>query len=199
MHRRKPSRIPRKIFQGITAAPDDPKEVHLQQHVLAIAFGNQHVVGDLALEKREFRRMIVIPKRDSRLPRPFPSSVEHIGCTLVPRNGLGHRPGQTGADQVVVPDHVGGLEDGSPVVTQYLIGDMRRRRAQPYVIEHRAYGRRGPAEIAGKFDLGVPDCGYTPQRPLEVIPHGLAHGVELDANPIQGSRGPGRSTPSVTG
>jgi hypothetical protein len=108
-----------KIFEGVSTAFENPKEVHLELHEW-IGMRQHDVEGNLALDQREFEVVIVISKRDAGRMRMLGRDVEAIGhpskiIETFPTIGV-----NVCHDDVLVPDGRGIVHDHLPLILHLL-------------------------------------------------------------------------------
>src|SRR5437879_4154593 len=104
------------VRQRILSAFGDPVQVHLQLDQLGIGLGQQHVVWQLPLERREFEVVIVVSELEPCGLGLGPGTVEALrpAFVVVERVPLFRR--DPGEYEIAVPDHGGGVERSAPLV-----------------------------------------------------------------------------------
>src|SRR6267378_3615326 len=180
-----------KISERIFAGDANPAEIQLHGDELGIRLGEEEIVREFAAERigrNEFERVIVIAELDAGFFAGFAGFVEEVGGAL-PAAGFGAllfvNPG---ANDIVVADDLGGFESFRPLFFDDVIADVAGRRGQAILVEDGADVFRRMIEIPGEFDLLVTGGGDFRDGAFEVGLHGLAHGVELEADAVNGMR-----------
>src|SRR5438552_16965476 len=180
------------IGERVTAGDADPAEIHFHGDEFGIRFGEKEIVREFAAERQsgiEFERVIVIAKLDASLLGGFAGFVKKIGGAL-PTAGFGAllfvNPG---ANNVAVADDFGGLESVRPLFFDEVVANVARRRSQAVLVENRAYVYRRMSEVSGEFDFLVTSGGDFGDGACEVGFHGVADGVELETDAVNGVRG----------
>src|SRR5712664_1222346 len=185
------------VGEGILAGDADPAEIEFHGHELGIQLGKEKIVGELAAKRCggvEFERMIVVGELDACFLAGFAGAIEEIDGAL-PSAGL-HALlfVNPGADDVTVADDFRGLQSFRPLFFDDVVADVTGGGGQGVLVEDGADILRRMIEVAGEFDFLVADGCDFGERALEVGFHGVANGVELDADTVdfvRRVRGPG--------
>src|SRR5882672_2120205 len=138
--------------------------------------------------------MIVVPELDARFLAGLTGAVEQIHGAL-PSAGL-HALlfVNPRTDDVAVADDFRGFQSFRPLFFDDVVADVAGRGGQAILVEDLANVLRRMIEVAGKFHFLVADGGDFRDGACEVRFHGVANGVELDADAIdfvRGVHGPG--------
>src|SRR5260370_26872728 len=138
--------------------------------------------------------MIVVAELDAGLFAGLAGAIEEVGGAP-PATGLGALLFvDPGANDVAVADDFRGLQSFRPFFLDNVVGDVARRRGQAILVEDRADVLRRMVEVAGEFGFLVPGGSDFRDGAFEVGLHGVAHGVELEADAVNvmcGVRCPG--------
>ena len=133
--------------------------------------------------------MIVVGELDAGLLAGFAGFVEEIHGAL-PSAGLDAllfiNPG---TDHVTMAHDFRGLQSFRPLFFDDVIADMAGGGSQGALVEDGADILRRMIEVAGEFHFLVAGGGYFREGAFEVGFHGVANGVELDADTVDFVRG----------
>jgi hypothetical protein len=159
-----------------------PVQVELEVDQRRIELGDEHVVGQLASDRRELEIVVVIrdgqPARAARgryLVQPRRPAVPLLQRLAL---ALGH-PRE---HQVLGAERERLVDRARRVVSKATPVDMRADGREVQLGEQAAHLGGIATEQPRKLDLAIAHLGEAPQRALEVRLHRGAHGVELHAD-----------------
>src|SRR4029077_17786711 len=193
----KTARIFLEIGERILAGDVDPAEIHFHGDEFGIRFGEEEIVREFAAEgisRNEFERVIVIAELDAGLFAGIAGAIEEIRGALPAAGFDALLFVNPGTNDVAVADDLGGLESFRPLLFDDVVANVAGRRGQAVLVQDGADVFRRVIEVAGKFDFLVADGSDFRDGAFEVGLHGVAHGVELEAdavNVMRGVRSPG--------
>ncbi len=183
------------IFDGILAGNANPAKVEFHLDVLRVG-GEEDVVGKFAAEsvgRLKFKSMIVIGELDAGFLRLLTGFLEEIGGTLE-AVGFGALLGvDPGADDEFVADGVRSFNLLGQFLFDDVVADVAGGGGQAILLEDLADVFWRMVKVAGKFDLSVADLGDLGDSAVEIGFHGVADGIELDADGfdfVVGGKGP---------
>src|SRR5258708_30450861 len=128
--------------------------------------------------------MIVIAELDAGFFAGFAGAIEKIGGAL-PSAGLDALLFvDPGANDVAVADDFRGLQSLRPLFLDDVVAYVAGRRGQAILVEDRADVLRRMVEVAGEFDFLVAGGSDFRDGAFEVGFHGVALGVELEADAV---------------
>src|SRR5437879_2846609 len=136
--------------------------------------------------------MIVIAELDAGLLAGFAGFIKEFGSALPAVRFFALLFINPRTNNVAVADDFRGLESLGPLFLDDVIIDMARRRCQAILVEDRANVLRGMVKVSGEFDFLLACGGDFRDSAFEVGFHGIAYGVELQADAINAMRGPDR-------
>src|SRR4029077_1094566 len=192
VHEGKTAGIFVEIGDGILAGDTDPAEVHFHGDEFCMSFGEEKIVSVFAAEgivRIEFERVIVVAELDASFGAGFAGFVEEFGGTLpaVGRHALFFVNPR--ANDVAMADDFGGFDSFWPLFFDDVVADVAGRGCQAIFVEDRADVFRGMIEVTGELDFLVAGGSDLGDGAFKVGFHGIAHGVELYANAVNGMRG----------
>src|SRR5713226_4819320 len=138
--------------------------------------------------------MIVVAELDAGLFASLAGAIEEVSGAP-PATGLDALLFvDPGANDVAVADDLRGLQSFRPFFLANVVAHVAGRRGQAILVEGCADVLRRMIEVAGEFDFLVPGGSDFRDGAFEVGFHGVAHGVELEADAVNVMcvRSPGR-------
>src|SRR6266436_4113079 len=177
------------ISKRILAGDADPAEIQFHGDELGIGFGEEEIVREFAIERQggiKLERVIVIAELDAGFLAGFAGFIEEFGGAL-PAAGFGAlffvNPG---TNDVGLDDDLCGFEGLRPLFLDYVVAHMAGGGGQAVLVEERADVFRGMVKIAGEVDFLVADSGDFRDGAFKVGLHGVANGVKLQADAVNG-------------
>ena len=145
---------------------------------MRVAFFQQLVVGELAVDGKKFEPVIVIGKLHAGFLGLLSAEVKFLGGFLP----IALLCGNPGADNIFHADGLGGFDDGGKFVVEFVVLHVGGDRLETVLVDRGADLLAGAAEISGKFHFLVADLCDLGDGSVEVGFHLIAHGVKLHAD-----------------
>src|SRR5207247_1669121 len=176
------------VAHGVAAAQQHVADVELQPDDRRIGARDEGVVGHGAIDRLHVIRLVVERQPQPRAPGDGPGGVEAVGPFEPIVDRARRVRSETRHDEVLVAQDLRRLEAALPAHENDRGRHVRRRCAEPLVLQGGGDLRRGAAEVAHRpeqLDVGVPDGADRGQGALRIPRHRVSHGVQLAADALQ--------------